>query len=71
MLASVASMKQLNANMTEEMVIERFRPNIVVSGCLSHGEVGLCKLLLMGEELGEELGEGGLAIHVRLDYELM
>ena len=32
-------MNLLNARMSEEMGIERFRPNIVLSGCLPHGEV--------------------------------
>ena len=43
LIASEASLELLNSKLDTAVVIERFRPNIVVSGCLPHSEVGVCE----------------------------
>ena len=39
LLASEASMDLLNSKLEEKLEIERFRPNIIVTGCSAHAEV--------------------------------
>jgi uncharacterized protein YcbX len=39
MILSEASMELLNSKIKEKLEIERFRPNIVVTGCSAHDEV--------------------------------
>ena len=39
LMASEASMDLLNSKLDEKLEIERFRPNIIVSGCSPHDEV--------------------------------
>ena len=38
-MVSEASMDLLNSKLDEKLEIERFRPNIIVSGCSPHDEV--------------------------------
>ena len=39
LVASEASMELLNSKLDVELEIERFRPNIILTGCLAHAEV--------------------------------
>ena len=41
LLASESSMELLNSKLEQPLPLERFRPNIILSGCLPHSEVGL------------------------------
>ena len=40
LLASESSMELLNSKLEQPLPMERFRPNIILSGCLPHSEVG-------------------------------
>ena len=39
LLASESSMELLNSKLEQPLPLERFRPNIILSGCLPHSEV--------------------------------
>ena len=45
LVASEASMELLNSKLEEKLEIERFRPNIIVTGCTAHAEVNASMML--------------------------
>jgi uncharacterized protein YcbX len=60
MILSDASMKLLNSKLKEKLEIERFRPNIIVTGCSAHDEVRNAVAVVVRREGSEGLfGDSG------------